>query len=112
MLYRVQAEAGDYRIVKGEMVFEAQQTLANGLSQANATRIAAELNGTGTLDIGNASHGPLGESHGLLIARVRQLKSAIMDHLESGDRDFDKLADMVRSYADTQKAADVVSGQA
>lgn len=46
-----------------------------------------------------------------LIVQVRGLKADIIGMLESGSRDFETLARMVRQYADAQNAADVLSGQ-
>jgi len=41
-----------------------------------------------------------------LIEHVKDKKGKIIDALESGDRDFEKLRNLVEGYIDYQKAAD------
>lgn len=43
--------------------------------------------------------------------KVADLKAAIREHLEAGDRNFGGLRVLVNEYADWQNAADVLSGQ-
>lgn len=105
---------GEFCVDKGELVFQRQDTVARAATIDDAQAMARELNRMAGLAVPTSGQrgAAFSESHNLLITRVRQLKTAIISHLECGDRNFVELRAMLDGYMDAQSTADKISGQA